>query len=298
MTALRGITVLGVPFNGDGTRPEMENPALSLRNAGLVARLLECGHDVIDLGDVSVPAFGGERDPVTGVLNQEAWRAMTTDLARRVREQIGLPDLLLLLGGDCSLLSGVCMALRADLPKTGLMYLDGHADYRWPSDSPTGEPADLVLTALTGRIPGLFTGVHRKHPLVHEADVILFGFRDRDRIDESGILTFDAAQMKKIGVIQSVQRGLRPFGNRPLWLHFDVDVLDPDVMPAVAFPVEGGLSLEEAQCFLERSIATDRIVGIDVACYHPRLDRDGQGARGIVELLVAAVGPGAHDQKA
>ena len=75
----------------------------------------------------------------------------------------------------------------------------------------------------------------------------------------------------------------------PLWLHFDVDVLDPSIMPVVLFPEPGGLSMAETGEFLAAVFSTGRVLGVTVACYHPHLDPDLAGAQRIVELLIDAL---------
>ena len=47
------IEILGTPFNGLGTPPDIENPAEGLRRAKLVPLLESKGHSVTDLGDLS-----------------------------------------------------------------------------------------------------------------------------------------------------------------------------------------------------------------------------------------------------
>ena len=41
------IGILGVPFNGDGTRPEIENPAAALRQAGLSSLKFFSGNTMV-----------------------------------------------------------------------------------------------------------------------------------------------------------------------------------------------------------------------------------------------------------
>jgi len=290
------VTVLGVPFNGIGTPPEAENPARAVRDAGLVTRLNDRGHRVTDLGDPPIPPCSGRRDPITGVLNQDAWRQLTERLAGALRDRLGPRHTVVVLGGDCAILGGVVVALHAGHHRVGIVYADGHADYRLPADSPTGEPADLVLTALTGRIPGLF-GDASHLPLAREDEIVVFGCRAPDRIAESAIATFDRARIRRMGFGRALRTALHPFAEQtdPAWVHFDVDVLDPSVMPAVAFPEPDGLSIREAEELLRTSFRMLPVVGMSIACYHPRLDPDGAGARIIVDLISAALPGGALD---
>lgn len=289
MTAF-DVTLLGVPFNGIGTPPEVENPAQAVRDAGLVTWLEQRGHRVSDRGDLPVPGFSGRRDPVTGVLNQDAWRDMTDRLARALQNELDPRYPVVLLGGDCAIMSGVAAAAQARDRPLGILYVDGHADYRMPHDSPSGEPADLVLTALTGRIPGLFAD-HWRTPLARDSDIVAFGYRDPDCIAESGIPTFDRERIRRMGIGSAVREALRTLarGPGPVWVHFDVDVLDPSAMPAVVFPEPDGLSADEVEDVLGTAFRTLPVAGMTIACYHPGIDPDGAGARIIGELVAAAL---------
>jgi arginase len=282
------VTVLGVPFNGIGTPPETENPARAVRDAGLIPRLTDRGHRVTDLGDLAAPPFSGRRDSITGVLNQEAWCEVTERLAGALRDRLDPGRPVVLLGGDCAIMSGVVAAARTGGRPLSIAYIDGHADYRMPADSPTGEPADLVLMALTGKIPGLFGDAF---PFVREDDIAVLGFREPDRIAQSTIATFDRVRIGRMGRARAADEALRPLANRggPAWVHLDVDVLDPSVMPAVVFPERDGLAVDDVETLLRTAFRTLPVLGMSVACYHPQLDPDGSCARLIVDLVSAAL---------
>ena len=63
MSKDRIISVLGVPFNGDGTIPSEENPAAALRLAGITDFWPPLSYKVEDLGDMEIPAFSGTEIP-------------------------------------------------------------------------------------------------------------------------------------------------------------------------------------------------------------------------------------------
>jgi arginase family enzyme len=55
----------------------------------------------------------------------------------------------------------------------------------------------------------------------------------------------------------------------PVYVHLDVDGLDPSVMP-VQFPVPGGLQADEVRSVLERLVADGRLIGLEVTAFeHP-----------------------------
>ena len=67
----------------------------------------------------------------------------------------------------------------------------------------------------------------------------------------------------------------------------DVDALDPSLMP-VNFPEHDGLTLEEAREFLNRWLASGKVIGTSVASYHPRLDVEGSSGRCLASLIADA----------
>jgi arginase len=68
------------------------------------------------------------------------------------------------------------------------------------------------------------------------------------------------------------------------WLHVDVDVLDPSVLPAVDSPAAGGLSVADLTGLLQA--LAPGAVGAQVTVFDPDLDPDGRYARLLTEILV------------
>ena len=192
---------------------------------------------------------------------------------------------LLVLGGDCSILMGIFGGFALQSRQVGLVMLDGHTDYRDPATSETGEPADIEVSVITGRGPQRVTEFFGKCPLVREEDVIVYGYREPDEIENSKIRLFDRVKMAKMGIIEAVKRGLTGLEkSMPIWLHLDVDALDPSLIP-VFYPEPDGLSIDEVTQFLDTCFETGRVIGLSIGCYHPSLDRTGQGAKSIISLF-------------
>jgi len=280
------IEILGTPFNGLGRPPHWENPADGLRHAQLVRRLASTGHSVTDRGDLAGFRFQGVRDPQTGIRNYRSWVALSQCLSEKVGDMIDREAFVLLLGGDCSMLVGILAAFANKQTPVGLVFLDGHADFHSPETSPTGDPADMELAVLTGRGPHEITHVAGKYPLLEEKNVVVYGIRARDGIDRSPIRVYDRQQMAERGIHAVVTEGLDRFTRNglPLWLHFDVDVIDPQLMP-VMYPEPEGLTVAETSTFLQLVNAGGRTVGMSIACYHPDLDLDGSAGVRLVNLI-------------
>jgi arginase len=280
------IEILGTPFNGLGSPPDIENPADGLRQANLIPLLESKGHSVTNLGDLSGFQFQGIRDVETGILDFDLWIDLSNALSKRLGAILERQSFPLLLGGDCSMLVGIFSAFAGRGTEVGLVFLDGHADFHTPETSPSGDPADMELAVLTGRGSEKIVRIAGKYPLLEDQDVAVYGIRAWDKITESDIEIYDKKQMTDIGIKSAVELGLENFTRRdlPLWLHFDVDALDPEFMP-VMYPEPGGLTFEEVFEFLNLVWSSGQIIGMSIACYHPKLDADGYAGARLVTLL-------------
>ncbi len=285
------IGILGVPFNGDGTRPEVENPAAAFRTAGLSRIPIHSGDVLLDYGDLEIPVFDGHQDPDTKILNRKAWKEISRHIAKRLPAIQKEVDFTIILGGDCSILLGVFGAFRSADRRIGLVMLDGHTDFRDPSSSSSGEPADLELAILSGSGPDELTGLFGLPPLLQPSDVVVCGYREPDLIAKSDILHFNCNVFRETGANNLAEEILSLLGHLDrLWFHLDVDVLDPTLMP-VSFPEPNGLSIDETLAFLSTSIRSGRFIGMSITCYHPNLDPELEAASKVVGMLGSALSP-------
>jgi arginase len=283
--------LMGAPWDCSGTgRGEQVAPA-ALRVAGLSA-LTEA-----DLGDVPVRIDSVQRDEDTGIRALDQTISSAHALADRLTAALNeRPEQRpLVVGGDCSILLGIFPALRRRFGHVGLWFLDGHPDYLDGHESDTGETADMDLALLTGDGAEPLVTLAGAPPMIPASDVVLLGHRTQNldpasasevehlpselrRIDASE-LAHDAvaAGIKAAEWLSSTARGG--------WLHVDLDVLDPEVMPAVTYPQPGGVNWTELADVMAPLAGSDRLIGVSVADFRPDLDPTGTLAGHIVDLL-------------
>jgi arginase len=278
-----------------GLRPSgVELAPEALRAAGLHS-LLGCD----DAQHVAVPAYDGRCDDATGVLNPDGIAAVARSLAGVVDSALQADRLPVVLGGDCSIVLGPLLALRRR-GRYGLVYLDGHADFQHPDDEPNGEVASLDLALATGRGPTLLTDLDGLAPLVRAEDVALVGYRDFDDNDrfgsehvrDSGITVLDYRDLRAGGIPLVLDRAQATVTKPQLqgfWVHFDVDVLDDAIMPAVDYRHEGGLSWDEATQLVQGLLSRPGARGLEVTIFNPNLDPDGSIARRLCEFIASCV---------
>lgn len=281
------IEILGTPFNCIGTPPDIENTADGLRQLNLVPLLESKGCSVKDLGNLAGYQFQDILDSETGIKDFDIWIKLSKNLSKKLEGILNRNRFPLLLGGDCSMLIGIFSAFAKRGEEINLIFLDGHADFHSVETSPTGDPADMELAILTGRGPERITKIANKYPLLEEKNVLVFGIRAWDQIAESSIQVYDKKIMKEKGIKTILEQGIKNLPNKelPIWLHLDVDVLDPKYMP-VMFPEPDGLTYEDLYELLRNEWVLERIIGISIACYHPALDKNGSAGKRLVSLIV------------
>lgn len=286
-----GWHLVGAPWDCSGTgRGEQAAPA-ALRAAGLSALVHR------DLGDAATVIDSAVRDARTGVLG----------LAASVRAAHALADSLegafeamadsrpLVIGGDCSVLLGIFLALRRHVGRTGLLFVDGHPDYLDGRTSPTGETADMDLALLTGDGADPLVELGGTVPLVSPSDVVLLGHRTAGLDDEAQAELARLPRSLRRLDATTVARDPAAAGRsaiawladaeRAVWLHVDLDVLDPGSLAAVSYPEPGGLDWGQLAALLAPLARLPHLVGFSVADFRPDLDPDGTSAGRIVDLL-------------
>ena len=106
--------------------------------------------------------------------------------------------------------------------------------------------------------------------------------------DYLGMNVIDARACHEQGVAAVVARVREIVGDRPVYLTFDIDALDPAFAPGTGTPVWGGLASWQAAAML-RDLAGINIKGGDVVEVSPPYDTTGAtaiaGAHVAMELI-------------
>lgn len=247
---------------------------------------------------VPAPPYSPEIDATTGVRNATALRRYSETLADAVDAELIAGRFPLVIGGDCSILLGSALALRRR-GRYGLIFFDGHTDFKLPATSPSKGAAGMDLAFVTGHGPTSLVNFGRYTPLFREADAIAFGYRDlQDRpsytskaIFETQVRRMDLDEVRRRGIADAAQVALDAVGGddvEGVFVHFDVDVLDSEIMSAVDTPEPGGFSPSEAVDALRIWCTDARVIGMEVTIYDPDRDRDRRCGTLLIDMLSAA----------
>ena len=269
----------------------------AIRYARLEASLEDLGHRVTDLGNAGVPI------PETVVAETEvkhlaAVRGVceeTSDQAAAIVSEGMFP---IFLGGDHAIAIGTVsgVARSASGARTGVIWVDAHADFNTPETSPSGNIHGMPLAAITGRGHPDLVGIGGPEANVRTEDVIIIGLRsvdveEKNLLREAGVRVYTMKDIDAYGaarVVRSAIKGLSHVDR--VHLSLDLDAVDPEVAPGVGTPVRGGLTYREAHLLMELVNEAGIVSSLDVVEVNPILDVKNGTATLAVELVESLMG--------
>lgn len=287
------IHLLGIPMDLGAGRRGVDMGPSALRLARLAATLEGLGHHLIDLGNIEVSVAEATASP-----GELPYADAIADACRRTYDTVrALPPAALpvLLGGDHSVSMGT-VAGAAGAGRTGLLWIDAHADLNTPASSPSGNVHGMPVAALLGDGDPRFTDVWGGGAVVRAEDVVYIGLRavdpsERAWIAERGIAAFTMSDIDRRGMAAVASEAMAHLSHVPrIHVSFDADVLDPDLAPGVGTPVPGGLSYREAHLLMEILAATRRVGSVDLVEVNPILDEGNRTAELVVGLAASLLG--------
>jgi arginase len=298
---VRRIAILDAPSNL-GLRPPTATSVPgcakapgALRDEGLLTKL-----HARDAGCLTPPRYDpGDWRPGDGVAHARQIASYSRALADRIGAILDAGEFPLILGGDCSILLGSGLAMHR-LGETvggniGLVFVDGHSDFRHPGNaSYVGAAAGEDLALVTGRGQADLAAIESRRPYFRDVDVVVMGIRAQDeyRLDlqAAGIVTRPVPALRAEGAARSAQWAQDQLTDCVgYWVHVDVDVLDPAVMPAVDAPSPGGIAFPELELLLAGLVESPHCLGVELTVFDPDYDTDGEYAAEITSAVVAGL---------
>jgi arginase len=159
-----------------------------------------------------------------------------------------------------------------------------------------GAAAGEDLALATGRGQADLAAIEGRRPYFRDVDVVVMGIRGNDeyRLDlqAAGIVTRPVPALRAEGAARSAQWARDQLVDcAGYWVHVDVDVLDPAVMPAVDAPDPGGIAFPELELLLAGLVDSPHCLGVELTVFDPDYDPDGRYAEEITATVVAGLAP-------
>lgn len=160
------------------------------------------------------------------------------------------------LGGEHSLTYGEMVALKERFGTFGVVQFDAHADLRDSYEGSKWSHASVMRRAVKDL----------DLPLVQLGNRI-FCREELDARKEHGVTSWDAPYLCRNGMPDNLVPEDFP---KNIFITFDVDGLDPSIMPETGTPVPGGLGWYQALELASRVVRGRRLLGFDIVELAPR----------------------------
>lgn len=231
------VELIVVPFDVERDDTGMARGPQDLLSHGFARILTDLGYTVH--GPTVVHA-GGATDKTERVIRVA--RA-TSRATARASSRGRLP---VVLSGGCLYGIGVAQGLQRMGKSFGALWIDAHGDFNTPETTPSGYWDGMALAALCGRsLPEVYKAIELSPlPLSH---VVHLGGRalDPPEIEDFARLRVLIVPPEEVGGEARTSEICKQLARHPnLYLHLDLDGIDPEVSPAVHFPVKRGIALD------------------------------------------------------
>ncbi len=206
--------------------------------------------------------IGTPGEPHTAPFDEdlEASRGCLLEAGGQVDDALSGANLPVLLAAECSIALTTLPAVMAHRPDACVLWLDAHGDFNTPETTTSRYLGGMALAGACGLWdPGLGGAP------VPADRVVLAGVRDldsaeREALEASDVTVIGASPVETLVAVKNALDGV------PVYVHLDLDVLDPEHFPA-QFPAPGGLGPEKLYDLLEAVTDSSEVIGFEVTAF-------------------------------
>ena len=250
------VAIVGIPFDlGTANRPGARFGPRAIREQSSLSGMFPWGlwpwefnvferHNVIDYSDIAfVPGYP---DRMVAAVNQQVGQILKAGVS------------VLSLGGDHMVTYPLLQAHAKEYGPLSLIQFDAHSD-TWDMGEDLNHGTTFFLAAREGIVDpsrSIQVGIRTPNPSTQGYNILY-----ADRMLDEGI-TWTVHEIRRI------------VGDRPAYLSFDIDFLDPAYAPGAGTPVVGGPSTHQARQLL-RGLEGLNVVGGDQVEVAPPYDPIG-----------------------
>jgi arginase len=289
------VDVVKQPYGGSRNVAEISMNPDYIHAAGLERLIEEWGGELIrPVQDVRLT---DEQNKQYGTWNRMA--LANSNMAGIVRE--GLQDDLLTVGleANCNVLLGMLAGLKYDSDgnarRVGLVFIDAHGDFNVP---------ETTLSGMLGGMPVAVAAGHALHNIrqtsgltegLPMSDIVWGGVRDldpleADRFREYEVQQFSVEDIRKLSANLKKQMDTLSANVDVIYVHIDMDVLDPEEVPGHDLRVPDGPTSEELAAAMTFMFRYPKSVAIGIASTPAgSLDPQGVSRHAALNLIQGAM---------
>ena len=213
-------------------------------------------------------------------------------MAECVAAEIGEGRLPLILSGNCA--TSVGTMAGAGAASTGVVWLDSHGDFNTPETSHSGFFDGMVLAMLIGDCWTAAAADVAGFEPVPESHIVTIGLRDLDtaeevRLDASEIRRVEVETIRTAGASVALADSLTALAAKvdSVYLHIDLDVLDPEVAQINPYQAPNGLTVEEILDIVSAIADHLPLRAAALTAFDPQRDESGAGGEAALKIASA-----------
>lgn len=296
------VALVKMPYSGSRNVAELSVVPDYLEDGGIAGVLRGMG---VELEPVTTVALTAEDQREYG-----EWHRLglaNGHLAEIVAENTREGRLSVGLLANCSSLMGMLGGLQhagpTDRPlRVGLVWIDAHGDFNTPETTLSGMLGGMPVAISAGLALHRLRRESGLDPALHTEDIVMVGVRDLDPLERELVEQHGIAQLSVDDVRERSERLHAEMQRLSeltdiIYIHVDMDVLDPAEVPGHSLTVADGPTSEELAAALTEMFRYEKAVALGIASTPAGArDPDGVSRQAAYRLIVGAVvGRGARD---
>jgi arginase len=289
------VDVIKNPYGGARNVPELSTNPDYIHAAGLERLIGEWGGELIrPVQDIRLDA---EQERQYGEWNRMA--LANANFADAVRE--GSHDDVITIGleANCNNLLGMLAGLKYDSDgsarRVGLVFIDAHGDFNVPETTLSGMLGGMPVAVAAGHALHNIrktTGLAEPLPMSH---IVWGGVRDLDPLEADRFAEYEVRQFSVQDIRElsaNLKKQMRDLSDRVdvIYVHIDMDVLDPAEVPGHNLTVDDGPSSEDLAAALTLMFENPKATALGIASTPSfNLDPDGVSRQAALNLIEGAI---------
>src|SRR5437016_2893794 len=289
------VALVKMPYVGERNVPDISRGPDYLEGGGIRKLLEQQGVQVKPTDTVALTA---EEEKAYGTWNHLA--LASGDMGKVVAEERRSGYLPIGFLANCSGLLGMLSGLQHSGPtakplRVGMVFVDAHGDFNTPETTLSGMPGGMPVAIAAGQCltrmrmkAGLEPAIPTRHIVevcVRDTDPLEQELLDRSEIQQ---LTLDDVRTRSANLHKEMKR-LSELTD-VIYVHVDMDGLDPRDVPGVALPVPNGPTSAELAAALTEMLKYEKVGAFGVAAMpYDDHDKTGIARHSAYNLILGAV---------
>jgi len=289
------VALIKMPYVGERNVPDTSRGPDYVEEGG-IRKLLEV--QGVQLKPALTVALTAEEEKTYGSWNHLA--LASGDMAKLVSEERRSGYLPVGLLANCNGILGMLSGLQHSGPtakplRVGMIFIDAHGDFNTPETTLSGMLGGMPVAIAAGQCltrmrlkAGLEPALPTRHIVemcVRDTDPLEQELLDRSEIQQ---LTLEDVRTRSANLHREMKRLSE--ATDVIYIHVDMDALDPREVPGAALPVAGGPTSAELAAALAEMFKYEKVAAFGVAAMpFDERDKTGVARQAAYNLILGAV---------